>query len=223
MRRMIALAVLSLAIMTAMLHRSDEGPVAASELGPGISACQGQDGPLSDVLFVNGSQGTICDPAALYTVEIRPDRSMHIFTIKKPESSGVFIGSGSYVVYLNAGSPNAGTITTLTGNCAGPANLGPTCFPLPGAGGTPVAIWNNLGTTGLLGSSNYFGSAIANPPKAVANAQGVPLANFHQSCGDTANLSAGTVWTLQGVISNPQSSSAPCAFSVTNAIEIKIQ
>jgi len=165
----------------------------------GVLLCQGQDSPDSDVLMVNGSTGPV-----VYV----PSGGPHEFSILKPPAGG----NGKFVVNLNAGPPSADTITPL------PSSLGPGCFDFlipPFGKGSPISIWNNLNREDKIGSSNYFGNAIADPPRASTV--------FHsRALGDPVNLPPGSQWTLQGVIVNPAASGNRPA-SATNPIHIVIR
>ena len=119
-------------------------------------------------------------------------------------------GNGKFVVHANAGRPNDGTLFVV------PGNIGTTCFPLLlNQGAAPIAVWNNIGKVNKVGASEYFdGNPIPDPPRAPADFLDLPI-------GDTTNLTAGTVITLQGVIVDPASAS-PKAASTTNAIILEI-
>jgi len=161
-----------------------------------VDDCQGIDG--ENVLFVNGSNA--------HNVNLVEGWPFH-FGIWKPSGGG----NGKYVVHLNVGHPHDLTITGL------PVQLGDFCFPIllpPYGTANPSAVWNNLGQVAKVGSSNWFGTPIPNPPTAPAF--------FHESSvGDTVNLPAGSKFTLQGLILNPGSTS-PKNASVTNAIAITV-
>jgi len=162
----------------------------------GIEDCQGKDGV--NVLFVNGDNAQ--------NVSIIAGWPYH-FGIQKPQAGG----NGKFIIHMNAGTPVDPTLTTL------PAGLGVICFPLlfpPYGSANPVSVWNSLGQTAKLGTSNYFGASIADPPSAPTF--------FQQSViGDTTNLPVGSQFTLQGVILNPAASS-PKNASVTNGIVITV-
>ena len=104
------------------------------------------------------------------------------------------------------------TITTL------PVDLGEMCFsPLvpPFGSAAPISVWKNIGQTEKVGATNFFGTAMADPPSAPAF--------FQQSVvGDSTNMPVGSEFTLQGVIINPASSS-PKNASVTNAISLTVE
>jgi len=156
--------------------------------------CTGVDSPDSNVLFVNGRGG--------YSYLIRIDNGLPLaLAIQKPPAGG----NGKYVVHLNTGVPTLESLTLL------PASLGWACFPMlypPLGEASPVAVWNNIGKTDKIGTSQWFGGAIPNPPRAPAF--------FHLDAdGDPVNLPLGSEWTLQGVIANPASSS-PRGASLTN-------
>jgi hypothetical protein len=165
----------------------------------GIAACQGQDRPDSDVLFVNGQIGPfVALPAA----------GPHEFSIVRPPAGG----KGKFVVHLDAGAPGPTTYTQL------PASLGTFCFPLfvpPFGAASPSSVWNSLGKEARVGASNYFALPVADPDRA-------PTV-FHSSpSGDVANLPIGSEWTLQGIILNPDASGTKPG-SVTNAIQLVVE
>lgn len=165
----------------------------------GVLLCQAQDSPEADVLRVNGMLGPVVDLPAF---------GPHGFSIERPTTGG----NGKFVVHLNAGTPDASTITPT------PGNLGMACFDfiLPPMGtASPQSIWNNLGKEARIGMSNYFGNAIADPERATTT--------FHfDANGDVANMPIGSEWTLQGAILNPASSGNKPA-SLTNAVHIVVQ
>lgn len=167
-------------------------------MGP-AAGCQGIDDLL--VLTANGENGignghevavSTAGPLALY------------MDMPLPEGD-----AASFCVHLNAGYPNAATIETL------PRRLGHTCFEfLLTRGAKPLAVFNNLGRTQQIGSSEYFGEPGKDPAQA-------PVEFLSLPAGDSANLPVGSRWTVQGAISNPDAS-ARVAVSVTNAVLITI-
>lgn len=167
----------------------------------GISDCQGQDAPDSDVMFVNSSKG-----GSTFTVGINNTNPLG-FSIQKPAAGG----NGKYVNTLNSGIPSSGTVTSL------PAGLGSYCFPLlipPFGSAAPASLWNNIGKTERVGASNYFGTPIADPTKA-------PAYFVSNAAGDPVNFPISSQWTLQGIVINPAGSS-PKSASVTNAIIVDV-
>ena len=129
-------------------------------------------------------------------------------SILKPAAGG----NGKYVAHLNAGVPDPFTVTNFG------FGLGNVCFPFllpPNGSAAPVSIWNNIGKTSRVGSSNYFGVPADTPDRAPAFLLKAPG-------GDVANLPSGSQWTLQAITVNPASSSVRGA-SVTNVLEIEIQ
>lgn len=167
----------------------------------GITDCQGQDSPDSDVAYVNSSQGGLS-----YTVAIDNTAPLGMAMQKPPAG-----GNGKYVNHLNSGIPSAGTVSGL------PAGLGTFCFPLlipPFGSAAPVCVWNNIGKTERVGASNYFGTPIADPTKA-------PAFFVSDADGDAVNFPLGSQWTLQGIVINPAGSS-PKAASVTNGLVIDV-
>ena len=167
----------------------------------GISDCQGQDAPDSDLVFVNSSQG-----GSTYTVGVNNTTPLGM-AIQKPAAGG----NGKYITTLNSGIPSSGTVTSL------PAGLGSFCFPLlipPFGSAAPASVWNNIGKTEKVGASNYFGTPIVNPDKA-------PAYFVSNAAGDPVNFPLSSQWTLQGIIINPAGSS-PKAASVTNAVIVDV-
>ena len=113
--------------------------------------CGGIDG--ENVLFVNGDQGG----GNGWDVRINGSESI-TFTIEKPSGGG----NGKFLVHMNAGAPDATTVTPL------PAQLGNACFPMllpPFGDAAPVAIWNNVGKENKVGSSVFFGTSIPEPAR----------------------------------------------------------
>lgn len=155
-------------------------------------------GPVTDVLFVNGSAGganrevTVTDG-----VEI-------LSTIVKPPA----LGNGRFVIHGNLGRPSEGGVTPL------PRNIGDTCFPvLLRDGAMPSIIANSARNYDLVGASMFFGASTADPPKAPAT--------ILQRTSDP-NLAPGTIVTLQGAIFDP-GSAAPRGASVTNGVTFVVQ
>ncbi len=161
----------------------------------GIGDCQNIDAEAA-TLYVNGVQG-----GSDFAVEVT-DGLPIAASIQKPGGAG----NGKFVMHLDAGAPNASTVTSLV-------DLGDSCFPFIAP--TSDAVWNNVGKTGQVGASMYFGTMIDDPERADTFFLLLPS-------GDAANLPIGSTWTLQGVILNPSSSSTRGA-SLTNAIRIDVQ
>ena len=119
-------------------------------------------------------------------------------------------GPGKYVVHFNTGTPD---FTTLVFN---QRDIGTSCFNfiLP-TGGTPVAVYNQIGKEATIGASSYFdGSPIPNPPRAST----VFLTLFD---GDVTNLPAGTTLTVQAIMLDPGAVSSKGA-SVSNSVILTI-
>lgn len=161
-----------------------------------LAACQGKDDV--DVLYVNGRSG-------IHTAHLVVVHSTDpvLFTIQKPAAGG----NGKFLVHMNAGFPDASTVSPL------PAGLGSFCFPLLLPAASPVCVWNNIGKTSQVGASSYFGTPIPDPLKA-------PVTFLDLPAGDPAHLVPCSRWTIQGLIINPASSSAKGA-SVTNAVALE--
>ena len=167
----------------------------------GLTDCQGID-PGADVLRWNGDDG-----GSDFIVEQRLSRTGVGFIGRPP-------GIGKYVIHWNFFRPTSGTITEL------PADLGPACFPFlipPFGGGSPISVFNSLGKTAKLGSSNYFGTATANPRRA-------PAVWLWRIAGDPVNWTPGDEYTMQGIImhTHPPATSTK-GISVTNALAIQIE
>ena len=161
----------------------------------GIGDCQNVDTDAA-TLFVNTSQG-----GPDFTLEIDNTQPLAA-SIQKPNGAG----NGKYVVHLDAGYPDAASITSLV-------DLGDSCFPFLNP--TSVAVWNNAGKEGAVGASEYFGASIPDPVRADAFFWLLPS-------GDVTNLPIGSRFTLQAVILNPSSSSTRGA-SLTNAIQLLVE
>lgn len=141
-----------------------------------IEDCQAADTNM-DVLFVNGSQGTVTVPVtSTISTGIQRTRA----------------GNGTFVYHLNAGPPTKNTLTALF-------DLGTSCFPF--VNGSPVVVENNAGRTNLVGASNYFGSPISDPAKAPV------FVSPTQVAIDTGNLPSGSNFTAQSVQVNAAASS----------------
>lgn len=168
-----------------------------------VSVCQGMDEV--NVLRVNektgvGTQGSVVVDAG-GPIEFR---------ITKPDAGGL----GKFVVHLDIGSPTIHTVTRINGQ------LGSTCFPFlvsqwdPDPLKQPRAIFNSIGKEHLVGESMYFDGGGADPAPA-------PTTFLKLPSGDPANLEVGTVFTLQGVITNPDVI-GPKKVSITNAIVVTV-
>ena len=158
-------------------------------------------GPTTDVLFVNGSTG---GPTRTVTAEV--GELLVAYLLSPPAG-----GNGKFVVHANTGTPNASSIVAL------PSSVGTACFEflLP-LGGSPVAVWNNVGKTGKVGASMYFdGSSIADPPVA-------PSIFLQLHGGDPTNLPVGTTVTFQGALIDPGATSS-AGGSLSNAVVLTIE
>jgi len=163
-----------------------------------IYQCQGVED--EDVLTVNGDNGN----ASGHEVQVSANGPIQL-AIDLPSGGG----RGKFFVHLNVGEPTTDTIVDLG------FGLGPVCHEvlLP-SGATPVAVYNNIGKIQRIGSSNYFGTPIPDPQRA-------PTTFLDLASGDPAVLPVGSVFTIQGVILNPASSS-PKRASVTNGIIMRV-
>jgi hypothetical protein len=158
-------------------------------------------GFVKDVLFVNGSGGA----DAQRKVAVAAGDLIWCVLLNAPAG-----GNGKFVMHANAGAPTDATVTPL------PGGVGIGCFPfLLAAGGNPLAVWNNIGKTDLVGSSQYFdGSPIPDPARA-------PVVFLQLSQGDVVNLPVGTTVTFQGIIVDLGSSSQKSA-STTNGVILNV-
>jgi hypothetical protein len=164
----------------------------------GIADCQDIDANM-DVVFVNGGQGTAGNG---YNVDVAASGTLSVANQKTPA------GNGKFVHHMNAGTPNAGTVTKLL-------DLGNSCFPF--LGGSPVVVENNVGKTSQVGASNYFGSPIADPAKAPTFLQ-----SLLQPVIDTANLPIGSQFTHQSIHLNGAASSTKGG-SLSNGVVMSMQ
>jgi len=166
--------------------------------GRGLHDCQGIDN--EELVTVNFSRGGVD------RVFFASANGPYTARVAKPAAGG----RGKFVFNANAGTPNDSTITTL------PSSLGDICFdPLIPHPPTLSIIANNIGRRNRIGSSMYFGTPVPDPPRA-------PAIAFQNGAGDTANMPAGSCWTLQAVILNPAATS-PRGGSVTNAVLLVLQ
>jgi hypothetical protein len=165
----------------------------------GIQDCQNTDSNAA-VLWVNGSQGA--SGSKEVPVIINGSMSTAITEVQPQGSS-----NRKYVLHMNSGTPNAGTLAPLL-------DLGSACFQfLSSAGGNPVVVANNIGKTNAVGASSYFGSPTADPAKAptfIDSLTQVPV--------DGGNFASGTKWTEQAIVINPAGASSTNGASLTNAV-----
>ena len=159
------------------------------------------EGPIRDVLFVNGSNG---GPSR--TVVAAETDLLTAYVLEPPMR-----GNRKFVVHANLGAPDRNTIQIM------PGDIGPACFPmLLSQGAKPIAIWNSIGRHNEIGRSQYFdGSDIPEPGRA-------PAILFQLTNGDPANLPAGTQITFQGAMGDP-GTAGDREGSITNAVVLEIQ
>lgn len=159
------------------------------------------NGPAQNVLFVNGGAGNA-------DREVTVSVSGPIIATMSNAPQG---GNGKYFVHANTGAPTAATTVPL------PSSLGTVCFEvLLGAGASPVAVFNAIGKEQKVGESMYFdGSPATDPLRA-------PSLFLDLPGGDSPNLPAGTIFTLQGALLDPGSPS-PRGVSLTNAVVVNVQ
>jgi hypothetical protein len=168
-----------------------------------IECRYGPDSPVSDVLWVNSSQGGPCG-----VVEISSLGPLSFFINNVPG------GTGKFVAHLNRGLPDATTITPLSGG------LGDFCFPLfcPANPAVHKGAWNTIGLFATIGYN-----AVNSDPCLPPNGTPPPPAPsfFHLFTPVPAWMPLGSEWTLQAVIQNPAASSS-LLHSVTNAVGFRI-
>lgn len=159
------------------------------------------NGPIRDVLFVNGSAG-----GRDRTVLAAETDLLTAYVLEPPMR-----GNRKFVVHANIGFPDRSTIQIM------PGNIGAACFPmLTSQGAAPIAIWNSIGRFNEIGQSQYFdGSEIPEPGRA-------PAILFQLSNGDPTNLPAGTVITFQGAMGDP-GAAGDREGSITNAVVLEVQ
>lgn len=175
---------------------SDKGPDAVRTCGYGtVNLAAGRR---TDVLFLNGTTG-----GELSTVAASAGETIWGGILLPPAG-----GIGKFVLHMNSGEPQESDVTEL------PASIGTSCFPMLLPTATPLSVWNNIGKTHLVGSSNYFSSPISNPGRA-------PDVFLMLSGGDTTNLPVGTTVTIQGVIFDPATHSTK-GVSATNGVIVRV-
>jgi hypothetical protein len=155
-------------------------------------------GPIADVLFINGSAGSI--PDRIVTVAIGAPINANV--IRAPEKES---GTSRFVMY---GYPKkVPTPATVTQQVRGSRDIGTGCMPTPFSGGTPqpVFIFNNIGRNNLLGTPNK--------PSTPA-----PSTLFNLPGGVDKAIDV----TFMGFIVDPGSAS-PDGASITNTIVLRVQ
>ena len=157
----------------------------------GIDDCQDIDADM-DLMYVNGSQGGFD-----FIVDVSGSGTLSVGMQKTAA------GNGKFVAHMHAGAPDGSTVTPLF-------DLGDSCFDM--TGGTQAVNHNNVGKTNIVGASNYFGDALADPSKAPTFLSGLLQASI-----DGANLSTGSVWTHQCIAINGAASSKKGG-SLSNAV-----
>ena len=112
-------------------------------------------------------------------------------------------GNGKFVLHAHEGKPGFATRSVL------PFQIGTSCFPfLLSEGAAPVIVANNLGRTGRVGASSFYGQPVPNPPRASTEL-------------DLPQLPAGTVLTFQALLFDDGTVS-PRGLSTTNAVILEI-
>jgi hypothetical protein len=186
-----------IAVDSVLVTVTDRGPDAIRGCGNGtVNLALGRR---ADVLFLNGTSG-----GELRTVAVTGGETVWGAILRPPAG-----GLGKYVLHMNAGVPADSGVTEL------PASIGTSCFPMLLPTAMPLSVWNNIGKTHLVGSSNYFGDPIPNPGRA-------PDIFLFLSDGDATNLPVGTTVTIQGVIFDPGTYS-PKGVSSTNGVILTVQ
>ncbi len=156
----------------------------------------GAAGPVTDVLFVNGTTGT--DPERIVTV----DRS-DPFEISVGAPPSRPLGPSPYVLYVDGGQPTRQSARTL------PFLIGRTCMPTPLSGGSPPRIANNFGRTGLLGRENWPGPPTSPAPSVALRVSGGLM------------MHGGRSFFVQGLIVDTASRSRRLA--VTNGVGVRVR
>lgn len=137
-------------------------------------------GPATDVLYVQGDTGSHRNTF------VHSDQVILVSMLKPPAG-----GNGRFVLHADEG-----------------VDIGTSCFPfLLTEGATPVIVANNLGKSGILGSSNFFGTATEDPERASTNL-------FYLN-----TIPIGTILTFSGLIVDPGSESTK-GKSVTNSVVV---
>ena len=155
----------------------------------------------------NAGNGFFIDTVCLNGSNGREDRTVAAtfgdfleVTVLKPIAGG----NGRFVIHANTGDLTASSGSIL------PFGIGTSCFPLlTSSGATPVIVANNIGRTGSVGESNYFGVPTEDPDPA-------------RSELSYPALPQGTVLTFQGLIIDPASAGTK-AVSLTNAVTVVVQ
>ncbi len=151
-------------------------------------------GDTANVLYVQGSDG-----GASRTVEINEGEFVVVTMVRPPAG-----GSGRFVLHANEGTPTPISSSLL------PFDVGTSCFTfLARDGANPAIVANGLGRTGLLGSSQFLGTATEDPESATT------------SFAYLEPLPVGTTLTFQGLVVDPAADSAR-GVSVTNAVALVV-
>jgi len=171
--------------------------IGADELRPETAARfgtvdAGTPNAIADVLLANGSAGD----RTTREIALAAGEALRVDMVAPPAGPA----TAPFALYAWSGEPTIDTITMQ------PFGLGWTGFATPLQGGSPLAIWNNLGRFGSLGAptrpSTPAPSRVLNVPS------GLPL---------------GTVVTLQGYIADDGSAVTRGPASVTNAVVLRAE
>ena len=170
-----------------------EGAIRVNGTGCGAGNVNAANGLETNVLFINGVMGGVDR-----TVEATSEQIISL-TVLRPVAGG----NGKFAIHANEGDAIAGALTAL------PFDIGTTCYPfLLSDAASPVIVANNLGRTGQIGESQYFGTPSPDPERASTTIA-------------YPNLPVGTILTFQGVVVDPGSVSSK-GVSVTNAVTLQI-
>jgi hypothetical protein len=150
-------------------------------------------GPITNVLFVNGSPG-IGGSRKVYVATGEPIQ----VRMDAPPSMGA--GPAPFALYLRIGEPSERTVRTL------PFGIGMTCISTPLSGGNPLRTANNIGYPNRLGVENWPQSTIPAPSNVADRSRGL--------------MRTGTA-TLQGIILDSAAPNGRAA--VTNAVILKVR
>lgn len=152
-------------------------------------------GDTADVLYIQGSTGR-----GARSVQISQDDVLVVAMLRPPAG-----GSGRFALHADKGAPGLLVPDTVL-----PYKIGTVCFPfLLNKGASPVIVASNLGTTEVLGASNYFGTPTPDPDRATT------------FFGYAEPLPVGTVLTFQGIIVDPATLSTK-GLSATNGIVVTV-
>lgn len=181
------------ALVSARRDDSDRGAAYVFFGGCSEGTVNSGAGAVTDNLYINGNSGDV-----MRRVDVSADHLL-LASLIAPAAGG----NGKFVLHADVGEPVPGSQALL------PFDIGITCFPfLSTAGAAPVLVANNLGKTGLLGESEFYGSPQADPERATTHVL-YPA------------LPVGTVLTFQAVMVDTGSAGSK-AVSTTNAVIVTV-